>query len=127
MVIFPLEGYSYIIRFEKKYTEKQFLRYCNVTKDTYGENFALEIYNTVIGHAIDIRQEFKKYYSCEYKSIQDFLFWKYYVPDTYFDEIFKNYKNSTFIGIFKDYSWFHDEDGDLMTETILSLLKGMDD
>ena len=127
MVILPLEEYSYVIRFKKKYTKKQFLKLCNVTKGSYGENFAFQIYDRVIGHAIDVRQEFIKYYSDEYKSIQDFLFWNYYVPETYFDEILRKLVKSTYIGIFKDYSWFFDEEGDLMTETILSLLKELDD
>jgi hypothetical protein len=127
MVILPLGNYHYVIRLKKKYKKSELLRICKVIKGSYAEIFALQIYNTFIGQSIDVLQEYKMYYSEEYLSIQDFLFWKYYVPNTYFEDIFRGYSESTFIGLFEDYSWCIDEEGDVMTETIFNLLKELDD
>lgn len=126
MKMLRLNDYSYIIRFEKKYTKKQFLMHSHVSKDSFAENFVIRIYNEVIGNAIDVKKEFEKYYSDEYISIKDFLFWNYLVPTEYLDELFADYKRGTFIGIFKDFSWFYDEQEDIMTRTILEFLEELD-
>jgi len=126
MVIYPLQESQYIVRFNKKYSLKYFVEFCNVSKNTYGEDFSRRIYNKVIGHAIDVRQEFENYYSTEYQSLKEFLFWKYCVPDIYFDDLFQNYSQSTFIGIIQDYSLFYGDEDDFMKVTILHILNELD-
>ncbi len=100
---------KFVFRLKKKYSKKQFLKKCDVTKGTFGENFALEIYNKMFEYAIDVIAEYKKYYSDEYESIRDFLFWRYCIPFETLDEILSESGKSGYIGIFHDHSWHLEE------------------
>lgn len=56
-----------------------FLTVAKVENDSYSANLIKRLYKGLMS-AQDISNEYQKYYSAEYESIVDFLFWKYFVP-----------------------------------------------
>jgi len=112
MKFISLPDDKFVFRMNKKYSKKQFLKKCDVNKGTFGEIFALEIYNKMFEDAIDVIAEYKKYYSDEYDSIQEFLFWRYCIPFETLDEIFSESGRSSYIGIFSDYSLHLEEENE---------------
>lgn len=122
MIIIPLADYQYVIRLQNKYSRKQFLKKCEITEETYGETFALGIYNKLFEGAIDVKNEYKKYYSDEYESIRDFMFWRYCISLESLDEVLSDIGRSSYIGIFRDNSW-HLEENNIFTKAFLELLE----
>lgn len=61
-------------------TLNDFLNAARVEKDSYSAGLIKRLYNGLFVSSRDVCKEYHKYYSAEYESIEDFLFWKYFVP-----------------------------------------------
>lgn len=61
-------------------TLNDFFTVARVKKDSYSAGLIKRLYNGFFVSARDVYKEYQKYYSIEYESIEDFLFWKYFVP-----------------------------------------------
>lgn len=63
-----------------KITLNDFLTVAKVENNSYSANLVKRLYNGLFISAQDVYKEYQKYYSKEYETIIDFLFWKYSIP-----------------------------------------------
>lgn len=71
---------GFLVCIPENITLTDFLTAARVEKDSYSANLIKRLYNGLFACSRDVCKEYRKYYSAEYESIVDFLFWKYFVP-----------------------------------------------
>ena len=71
---------GFLVCIPENTTLNDFFTAARVEKDSYSASLIKRLYNGLFVSARDVCKEYQKYYSAEYESIVDFLFWKYFVP-----------------------------------------------
>lgn len=104
MKLINYEENKFLISFAKRYSIKEYLEIFQVEEESYGEEFAIKFYNIFFNNATDAVDDYEKYYSEEYDSFEDYLFWRHQVPICYCREMTKIKEGRGYIGIFISYS-----------------------
>lgn len=97
---------------KRKYTRDEFCSVSNARAGTYAEELVHRIYDALIFYARDLRAEYKKYYEAEYKSFDDFLYWKCEIPDEITQGNLEDIDKYTFIAISSDFGLFSTNSSD---------------
>ncbi len=71
---------KYFLYIHRKLTKKKFLKRSKVVKNTYAERLILMIYDFLNSELVDLRREYKKFYSMEYDNFKIFLERKLNIP-----------------------------------------------
>lgn len=98
MKLFHVAEYQYLIYLKSKFTWQYFREKAKVRPGTYSETYARKIYSSVFEFSVNMIEEYKKYYGKEYKSIKQFLFWRYGISEEILVEIPDNPRG--FLAIF---------------------------
>lgn len=125
MIYRKLDDGRVMIKLAKKVDQELFLQVCGTKNKTYGEEFALKIYQSVFLDVDDIFKEYQDYYSTEYETIGEFLFWRYHVPEDIIKEFSKKL-GSGYLVIIKDYPWEYDEDN-LFSDVVKKIFESLED
>ncbi len=75
MVLF-YESYKIMVLIHPDLTEKNFLKKTGA-KDGYAKKMFTEMYQSIISERIDVIAEYKKFYSVEYGTLEEYLYKKY--------------------------------------------------
>lgn len=75
MVLF-YESYKIMVLMHPDLTEKNFLKKTGA-KDGYAKKMFTEMYQSIISERIDVIAEYKKFYSAEYGTLEEYLYKKY--------------------------------------------------
>lgn len=81
MQLFHLQEERYLICLKKRYSWNFFRKRARVSPGTYSEDIAKGLYSSVFKCAIDLGQEYRKYYCDEYENIYQFMFWRYGISE----------------------------------------------
>lgn len=87
MLFFQISDYEYIIQINRKVSWDEFREKAKVYPETYAEIYARRIYSSAFEYSTDLVDEFKKYYRHEYKSFNEFLFWRYGISEIIINQI----------------------------------------
>lgn len=87
MILFQISDYKYLIHLKRKVSWNEFRKKAKVIPETYAETFARRLYSSVFEHSTDLSDEFRRYYQNEYKTINDFLFWRYGISEEIINQI----------------------------------------
>jgi hypothetical protein len=87
MIFFQISDSKYLIHLKRKVSWNEFRKKAKVIPETYAETFARRIYSSAFEHSTDLADEFRRYYQNEYKSFNDFLFWRYGVSEEIINKI----------------------------------------
>lgn len=71
---------GFLVCIPENTTLNDFFTAARVERGSYSASLIKKLYNGLFVSARDVYKEYQKYYSIEYESIEDFLFWKYFVP-----------------------------------------------
>ena len=82
-----------LLLINKNLTKENFIERAGV-KDGYSLNMFSRMYDSVTSELIDVDIEYKKYYSFEYGSLEQFLYRKYNLKGKYIDELMEERKNN---------------------------------
>jgi len=107
MNLFKIAECQYLIYLKRKYSWREFQETAKITPDTYSETFSKKIYCAVFENSIKPIEEYRKYYQKEYKSIDQFMFWRHGISEEILCQIIG--KPQGFIAIFKFDYWIEDE------------------
>ena len=80
-------GHFFIV-IDKNINKDIFISKVKVNVGTYAEDLFSRIYDSIFSELINLEEEFEKYYSIEYNSIQQFLFRKFCIPTDIIEEFF---------------------------------------
>jgi len=72
---------QHLICLRNKYSWDFFAKRIKIIPGTYSEAFAKKLYLSVFDTALDVNQEYSKYYRDEYENVHKFMFWKYGVSE----------------------------------------------
>jgi len=79
---------QFFIIIDKNLTKEIFLTNVKVEQGSFAEDMFSRIYDSIFSELINLEEEFEKYYSIEYKSIQHFLFQKFCFPSDVIKDFF---------------------------------------
>lgn len=85
--------YKSLILINKNLTKEIFIESAGV-KDGYSLSMFSRMYDSVTSELINLDEEYKKYYSFEYKSMKHFLYRKYNLKERHIDELMEERKNN---------------------------------
>lgn len=94
----------YLIVLGSDYNKSDFLKAAQVVTDSYAEEFVRRIYDCLVSHAVDILEEYRKYYAIEYPDLATFLYWKYNVEYSIATEAVNSLEPGGFLGYGSVYS-----------------------
>jgi len=95
---------EYFVILNRGCRKSDFIRAARVVAGSYAEELMERIYDCLVTYAVDIREEYQKYYSDEYPDLETFLYWKYDVDRATIAEIMENLKAGDFLGYGSVYS-----------------------
>jgi hypothetical protein len=106
MIILPTRDESerfstpeeYFVIMNRGCSKSDFLLAAQVIPGSFAEELVERIFECLVTQAIDIGDEYQKYYSQEYSSIEEFLYWKYNVDQKTLEEIIDNLQPGDFLG-----------------------------
>lgn len=78
----------FFIVIDKNINKEIFLSKVGVKKNTYAEDLFSRMYDAIFSELINLEEEFDKYYSIEYESIQHFLYHKFSIPPNVIKDFF---------------------------------------
>ncbi|HTO16073.1 MAG TPA: hypothetical protein VLZ83_09890 [Edaphocola sp.] len=79
---------QFFIIIDKNINKEVFLANVKAEPGTFAEDMFVRIYDSIFSELINLEEEFEKYYSVEYKSIQHFLFQKFCFPSDVIEDFF---------------------------------------
>lgn len=91
-------GDKYFVVIDGDWSKSDFVRAADVGDGSYAHELTERVYDCIVTHAVDIRQEYVKYYSQEYSDLETFLFWKYDVDMTVTSEVTEGLKRGDLWG-----------------------------
>lgn len=94
----------YLVVLGRGCSKSDFLEVARVMAGSYAEELMERIYDCLVTHAADIREEYRKYYSVEYADLETFLYWKYNVDRATTAKIMSRLKPGDFLGYGSVYS-----------------------
>jgi hypothetical protein len=122
-MILELEYPDLLVVFDRKYSLSEIREVSGVEPGSYAEELVERIFNCLFKYSRDLRAEYNAYYAVEYSRFEDFLFWKYSIPEHVIINITKRVGSNIYIGIAKNnISMITDETVSLVIRTILSKL-----
>jgi hypothetical protein len=104
MMIVPLDEDKYFVVLSRGCSKLDFLKAARVRGGSYAEEIMERIYDCLVTYAVDIQEEYQKYYSVEYADLETFLYWKYNVDRGITAKIMDNLKPGDFWGYGDIYS-----------------------
>lgn len=87
MLLFQISDYEYLIHLKRKFSWDEFRKKTKVIPETYAETFARRIYSSAFEQSTDLADEFRRYYQNEYRSFNEFLFWRYGISEEIINQI----------------------------------------
>ena len=85
--------YKSLLLVNKKLTKEIFLAKTGAI-DGYSLNMFSRMYDSITSELIDVEREFEKYYSFEYKSLEQFFYRKYNLKPEHIEELMEERKNN---------------------------------
>jgi hypothetical protein len=93
---------KYLVVLPGRYEKSKFLKAAQVLPGSYAQDLMERIYDSLIVYAVDLWEEYTRYYSAEYSGIEDFLYWKYDLAEDTIVRAMKNMSNHSFLGFCTD-------------------------
>lgn len=116
-MIRKLETYGrLLVVFDREYSLSEFRIASQVVPGSYADELVERIYNWLFKHTGNLAIEYKKYYSVEYSSLLDFLYWKHKIYDKILEDIKDRVKNEVYVG------YTGDSIGIFEDETVIAVL-----
>lgn len=122
MLFFQISDYEYLIQLNRKVSWGEFRENAKVIPETYAETYARRIYSAAFEHSIDLADEFKRYYKNEYKSFNEFLFWRYGISEEIINQI--SISRTGYLTIF-NYDWRISDD-EILNSSIQQLFRELE-
>ncbi len=85
--------YKSLLLINKKLTKELFIERTGV-KEGYSLSMFSRMYDSVTSELIDVDEEYKKYYSFEYETMEHFLYRKYNLKGKHIEELIEERKNN---------------------------------
>jgi hypothetical protein len=70
---------KYFVVVDHTSSKADFVRAARVRDGSYAHGLMERVYDCIVTHAVDIREEYETYYAEEYSDIETFLYWKHSV------------------------------------------------
>jgi hypothetical protein len=70
---------KYFVVIDQGWTKADFVRAAEVRVGSYAHELMERVYDCIVTYALDIREEYSRYYADEYSDIETFLYWKHSV------------------------------------------------
>jgi len=71
--------HGHLVRLRKRIREDDFVRASGASWGSFAAGLARRMYCCLLAGATDLRKEYKSFYSKEYRSVQEYLFWQYLI------------------------------------------------
>ena len=82
----------YIAIIDRRSSKSAFLKAAKAHPGSYAQELMERIYDCLMPHALDVQEEYRKYYAIEYPSLEVFLYWKYNITRSTINRIMNNLK-----------------------------------
>lgn len=88
-MIFDYEEYNYFIILEKAADKRHFLKKAQVEANMFAGELMARIYDALTCEIVNVVDEYRKYYTREYVTFEEFLYKKYSIDEQLIKEISK--------------------------------------
>lgn len=88
----------YFVVTDRTWTKGDFVAAAQVRDGSYAHELMERVYDCIVTHAVDIREEYARYYAEEYSDIEVFLYWKHSVDTSITVQITERLKPRDFWG-----------------------------
>jgi len=82
-------GSEYFISY-KNLTREKFIQASSVAENSWAEALMHRIYDCLLGNAVNVIEEYERFYAVEYSTFEEFLVKRYGITDKELDAIKKN-------------------------------------
>ena len=88
----------YFVVIDHTWTKAGFVGAAQVRDGSYAHDLMERVYDCIVTHAVDIREEYVRYYAEEYLDIETFLYWKHSVDTSITAQVTESLKPRDFWG-----------------------------